>query len=175
MYNKAFIKALSFTLKAQNYYPLSYENKNEEDVNFGITQNQYDIYRFLNKQKLRSVKLIESKEIEKIYLYIYWYRGGCHLLTYKVSIIHFDWSVHKGIVLAAKSIQQLLNTTINGIIFKEETIKTIKQNLNNDFDLAEKYLKLRERWYKKEITENYIEGINIENNLNRIKELKKIL
>ena len=175
MYNKAFLKALAFTLKAQDYYPLSYENKNDQKINFGITQNQYNIYRFIKNLKLRSVELIESKEIEAIYVINYWFPAGCHFLSYKVSIIHFDWCVHRNVFLACKSLQQLLKIKITGNIFEQETVTAIKKEFKNDAILAEEYCQLRERWYQRENIEDFILEIDIKKNINRIKEIRKII
>jgi len=78
-------------------------------TNKGVTHEDYDRYRRLKMQPLKSVEFITDDEAKDIYHTFYWRPLQCHLLPSGIDNVVFDMGVNNGIVGAAKVAQRVSN------------------------------------------------------------------
>lgn len=146
--SKAFEKALKFTLQWEGGYSNHPADKGGE-TNKGITWATYHAYRRSKKLPVRSVRLIESKEVADIYYSMYWQKSGCDLLPPSLALCHFDWAVNHGSNGAIKTLQRLVGTPADGVI-GPNTKSAIANALKNQGEksLCAAYCLARENCYR---------------------------
>lgn len=86
------------------------------ETNKGVTKAVYDTYRKRKGLPVRSVKLISAAEVEDIYRAQYWDLAGCDDMPLGLDYAVFDYAVNSGVSRAAKDLQRVLGTAIDGII-----------------------------------------------------------
>lgn len=83
-------------------------------TNLGVTQAVYDRWRAANKRPPRSVRYIERREADEIYLNNYWYAAKCDRLPDMVDLFVFDTAVNMGPGRAVRFLQKAVGTTVDG-------------------------------------------------------------
>jgi lysozyme family protein len=82
----------------------------------GVTQRTYDAFRAKTGQDRQGVRSITKSELETIYRREFWDRVKGDELPAGVDLVTFDTAVNSGPSRAAKLLQQVVGTTIDGII-----------------------------------------------------------
>ncbi|MDK4729350.1 glycoside hydrolase family 108 protein [Rhizobium phaseoli] len=97
----------------------------------GVTQRVYDAYRDRIRKQRRSVRLIETSELEEIYRTSYWdlIRGGA--LPAGVNYVVFDGAVNSGVKRSVEWLQAALGVNVDGVI-GPATIAAAQRDANND-------------------------------------------
>ncbi|QIG74375.1 putative endolysin protein [Rhizobium phage RHph_N65] len=97
----------------------------------GVTQRVYDAYRDRIRKQRRSVRLIETSELEEIYRTSYWdlIRGGA--LPAGVNYVVFDGAVNSGVKRSVEWLQAALGVNVDGVI-GPATIAAAQRDTNND-------------------------------------------
>jgi lysozyme family protein len=78
-------------------------------TNLGVTHEEYDRYRRLKGETLRSVSMITMEEAEDIYHTFYWKTIQANLLPGGIDNAIFDMAVNNGVVGASKAAQRVAN------------------------------------------------------------------
>lgn len=95
-------------------------------TNMGITQETLKSYRG-KSVSVEDVKNLTKTEAEAIYKKNYWDKiKGDDITSQSVAELLFDYAVHSGVSKAAKSIQQLVGVTTDGVI-GQKTIQAINE------------------------------------------------
>lgn len=111
--------ALDFIIKHEGGY-VNDPDDSGGATNFGIIQSTYDDYRAAWGLGIRSVKLIERSEVERIYE-SYWRACGADYIdnfcnNYPLALLVFDCAVNCGIGRTKKMLQECLGLTPDGVI-----------------------------------------------------------
>lgn len=167
-----FETALAFTLQHEGGYVNDASDRGKE-TNYGVTQATYATYRRLLKLPLRSVSLIDRLEVNDIYKNLYWSPAGCNLLLPNLARCHFDWAVNHGVKGAVKTLQQVVETTPDGVIGPKTTAAIASAIAKHgDKSLAFTYCLLRENWYRHHVISNPSQQKFLEGWLNRVYAIK---
>ncbi len=137
------------SLKEILVYEGGYANDKDDPggaTNYGITQRVYDTYRASRSLSVKAVKGITKTEVANIYEDNYWFDGNCHLLPPGVNLVHFDFCVNAGIHQAAKTLQKVLGTKVDGLI-GPVTIKKAASYADGTEELIRSYSAAREAFY----------------------------
>mgnify|MGYP003704277509 CR=1 FL=1 len=103
------------------------------------------------------------------YLDKYWTAGGCHLLSPRVAILHFDGCVNHGIGRASKFLQEVVGATpIDGQVGPGTAAKAAKMN---DFDVCRLLCDRREKFYRDIVAANPTQAKFLNGWLNRINDI----
>lgn len=78
-------------------------------TNKGVTQAVYDAYRIGKGLKKRSVRSIQTAEVQEIYEQRYWDLSKCDELPAGVDYAVFDYAVNSGVGKSAKDLQRTVN------------------------------------------------------------------
>jgi len=97
----------------------------------GVTQRVYDAYRDRIRKPRRSVRYIETSELEEIYRTGYWNLAKCDSLPAGVSYVVFDGAVNSGVKRSVEWLQAALGVKVDGII-GPATITAAQRDINND-------------------------------------------
>ena len=82
----------------------------------GVTQRVYDTYRKGLGLAARSVKMIDSRELQQIYRSRYWNLIKGDALPPGVSYVVFDGAVNSGVSQSVKWLQRALGVNADGVI-----------------------------------------------------------
>jgi lysozyme family protein len=96
-----FKNCLEFTLKWEGGWSSHAKDPGLSTMR-GITQNEYDRYRYAQDRTRQTVKLIAQDELEDMYYNGYWLTGKCDKLPMPLAMVHFDTVVKDGHELANK-------------------------------------------------------------------------
>lgn len=108
-------KALSYVLANEGEYVNNKKDPGGE-TNYGVTYRVYYAYRKRKGLPIRSVRNISQEEVSDIYKMQYWDKVQGDLLPSGVDYCVFDFAVNSGPVRAAKTLQQVVKTTVDGSI-----------------------------------------------------------
>jgi lysozyme family protein len=140
--------ALKYSLQFEGGYVNDPDDRGGE-TNKGITKAVYDDYRKKNSLPIQSVKNISDKEVHDIYYKQYWLAAGCDKLSDKLAIVTFDMAINSGVSRAKRYL-------------------TLTQDPN-------KYLDLRESFFKKIVQNRPSQKKFLKGWLNRVNNLRKII
>lgn len=90
-----FKTCLEFTLKWEGGWASHSKDPGLSTMR-GITQNEYDRYRYVEGRTRQTVKLIAQDELDDIYYSGYWLTGKCNSLSMPIAMVHFDSIVKDG-------------------------------------------------------------------------------
>lgn len=79
----------------------------------GITQHRYDQYRAAAGLETQTVEAISDGEVETIYLVDYWHPSHADLLSWPLSLFHFDFYVNTTPARATATLQRTVNKVAN--------------------------------------------------------------
>ena len=100
----------------------------------------------------------------------YWLAGGCHLLSPRVAILHFDGCVNHGIGRASKFLQEIVGATpIDGQVGPGTARKA---NAMNEFDVCRMLADRREKFYRDIVANKPSQAKFIGGWLRRINEMR---
>jgi lysozyme family protein len=85
-------------------------------TNQGVTQRVYDGWRRKSGLDTRSVRLIETREVEAIYERDYWDAARCDDLPPGLDYAVFDFAVNSGVSRAVRTLQRLVGVDDDGVI-----------------------------------------------------------
>ena len=140
--------ALKYSLQFEGGYVNDPDDRGGA-TNKGITKAVYDDYRKKNSLPIQSVKNISDKEVHDIYYKQYWLAAGCDKLSDKLAIVVFDFGINSGVSRAKRYL-------------------TLTQDPN-------KYLDLREAFFKKIVQNRPSQKKFLKGWLNRVNNLRKII
>jgi len=92
------------------------------ETNFGISSRWYPELDIAD---------LSAAQAANIYYQDYWLKNYCHLLPPDIALIIFDAAVNQGGKFARKTLQSLLNVTVDGII-GERTLSAARELSDND-------------------------------------------
>jgi lysozyme family protein len=101
-------------------------------TNKGVTHEEYDRYRRLKGQPLRSVEFITDEESKDIYYTFYWKTLQCQLMPSGMDNVIFDMGVNNGVVGAAKAAQRVANALLKKNIAVDGHIGPISCDVIDD-------------------------------------------
>lgn len=113
-------------------------------TNQGITQSTYDAWRDDQGAPVRPVREIDQSEVEAIYRERYWYAARCDRLPPKLALVHMDAAVNHGVSRAARMLQQVVETTVDGII-GPQTLAAVAQR--PEPEVSARYVYVRIEFY----------------------------
>ena len=115
-----FARALALTLKFEGGYA---DQKYDPGgaTNFGITLKTLENYRSRPVSKA-DVKALTQREAADIYEKKYWNALHANDLPGGIDLALFDYAVHSGCPRAVRSLQAVLNITIDGILGSQTLI-----------------------------------------------------
>lgn len=90
-----FARALEFVLSVEGGWWPGTKASDPNPTMRGVTQRVYDAWRDRHGSPRRSVRVIETSELQTIYGN-YWLAAGCQHLDWPVCLIHFDTAVNSG-------------------------------------------------------------------------------
>lgn len=100
----------------------------------------------------------------------YWVAGGCHLLSPRVAVLHFDGCVNHGVGRASKFLQEVVGAKpIDGSV-GPGTARMAKAV--NDFDVCRMLCDRREKFYRDIVAANPSQAKFIAGWLRRINEIR---
>lgn len=111
----SFPEALALVLKHEGGY-VNHPKDPGGATNKGVTQRTYNAWRKRQKQAARSVRSITGSEIKAIYKRNYWNRVRGDGLPAGLDYAVFDFGVNSGPTRAAKFLQRIVGTTVDGTI-----------------------------------------------------------
>ncbi len=113
-------------------------------TNKGVTQSVYDAYRAIKGLKKRSVRNIETAEVNAIYKTRYWDLAHCDELPAGIDYATFDYAVNSGVGKSVKDLQRTVNEfgpkqiasvfkplKVDGVI-GDDTIEAVKACCHKD-------------------------------------------
>lgn len=112
--------------------------------NYGVTQQSYDSFLKAQKMSPMDVRKMTWDDAKDFYYKEYYQRLGIDKLPPKVGGLYFDYSVNSGPSRAAKDLQGIVGTKVDGAIGKN-TCKKLNEYIadNGEDALADEYLKKR--------------------------------
>lgn len=117
----------------------------------GVTQRVYDAYRERLGGRHRSVRFIDTEELQDIYRSSYWNTARCDKLPAGVSYVVFDGNVNSGVKQSVTWLQRALGLKADGIV-GPATIAAANDHPNHDQLIADilairlKFLKSLKTW-----------------------------
>lgn len=172
-----FEKAVKFVLD----HEVVFQKGHYGDWNFVATENvngdrggmtRYGIDQRSHKDlDINSLTLEQAKEI---YRKDYWLKGKCDQMPWPVSLAHFDACVNTGIGQAAKFLQKIVGTDVDGAI-GPKTLKalTLICGTRGPVAIAEDLIEARKAFYKLLAEKNEDDQQFLNGWLNRVENLKK--
>jgi lysozyme family protein len=101
----------------------------------GVTQGTYDAWRRAEGLPVRSVRLMEEKELQAIYRKRYWDVIKGDKLPPGVSYVVFDGAVNSGPSQSVKWLQRALGIKADGMV-GQDTIGAVSAHTNHDYLIA---------------------------------------
>lgn len=114
-----FEACLPFVLKEEGGYSNT-PGDHGGATNYGIIQQEYDLYRHGNGLPMQSVRLISSDEYREIYWQSYW-MPHCPELRPGLNLSIFNINVNGGPGRGTKLLQQALHLAVDGVWGQETT------------------------------------------------------
>lgn len=103
----------------------------------------------------------------------YWLAGGCHLLSPRTAILHFDGCVNHGIGRASKFLQEIVGATpIDGQVGPGTARKA---NAMNEFDVCRMLADRREKFYRDIVANKPSQAKFLGGWLRRINEMRDLV
>ena len=100
------------------------------ETNMGVTKRVYEKWCMENDLEQKDMKDLEFDDVAPIYKKNYWDRVKADQLPEGLDLCVFDWAVNSGTGRAAKKLQAMIGTTVDGgMVSKEEIIKRIKKDM----------------------------------------------
>lgn len=106
------------------------------ETKFGVAKNA--------NQDLNIAGLTWDQAMQRYYEK-YWLAGGCHLLSPRVAILHFDGCVNHGVGRASKFLQEVVGAVVDGEV-GPGTARAA--NSMNEFDVCRMLADRREKFYR---------------------------
>lgn len=96
-------------------------------TNHGVTKHVWDgwVGRSVDEQAMRRLSLVD---VEPLYKKKYWGVCRCEDLPAGVDLVVFDCAVNSGTTKASRLLQQVLSTTIDGVIGPNTVAKACKED-----------------------------------------------
>ena len=142
-------QAMRFVLRWEGGYS-NHPNDPGGETNFGVTHAVYDAWRIEQNLPKRSVKEIEEHEVFAIYKNKYWLKSECLKLTpyEELALMHFDTAINMGLRRAAKTLQEAVGVTADGII-GDITLGAVHHKCQiSALETMTAYADIRERVYR---------------------------
>jgi lysozyme family protein len=138
-------------------------------TNRGITQRTYDSYRQILKLPLGDVENITDSEVSAIYYNYYWLPTHCDKMPEKVAVVCFDTAVNSGTGRSAKTLQQVLGVTPDGVIGPATLAKLMTCD---PLDVANSFLTARVNFYNNIVAKNPDQQVFLKGWLRRVSLVK---
>ena len=150
-----FRKSLAFVLRWEGGYVNDPADPGGA-TNKGITQGTYNAYRQDKGLPTQSVRFITQSEVEDIYFNRYWKASGSDQLSPGLAMVQFDTAVNMGVSRANQFLAQA------------------RQSAGTDeTSLINRYLAIREAYYRGIVANNPSQGKFLNGWLNRLNTLRK--
>ena len=144
-------------------------------TNMGVTQKVYDAYRKRKGQPKRSVRDLETGELEEIYFQGYWRPAMCpEMPNDALSLLMFDAAVNHGPKNAIKLLQQACGVPAQACDGRwgPQTRAALMSAASDTLKLIEDCLFRREQFYRRLVEMNPSLGVFLRGWLNRIVHLR---
>ena len=155
---------------------INHPNDKGGPTKYGITIKTLAAWRG-HPVTVKDVKNLEKLEAEKIYRSVYYLRPGIYrLIDKKLQVLAFDFAVHSGASKAIKTLQEILNLKMDGII-GPITAKAVNKYLSapnlHPQKLRQEYLKARHDYLDRMVAADHTQEDFDDGWDNRIKKLEK--
>lgn len=139
-------------------------------TNKGVTQAVYDAWRVQSGQAKRSVRQIETAEVDAIYERNYWAASRCPQLPSPLELVQFDTAVNMGVGRAVRFLQQAVGTAADGSFGPGTAAAVTSADLGTTLV---RYCELREGFYRAIVDRKPSQGVFLKGWLNRLNALRK--
>lgn len=116
-----------------------------------------------------NIATLTWEQAKQVYYDKYWMGGGCHLLTPRLAILHFDGCVNHGVDRASKFLQEVVGAAQDGQI-GPKTAKAAAAM--NELDVCRLICDRRERFYKSIVQNKPSQAKFLNGWLRRITEIR---
>jgi len=113
MINKEYNRCLEMILHHEGGY-VNHPSDPGGETNLGVTKKVYDAYCKKNGLRPKSMRDLEVTDVAPIYKTEYWDRVKGDALHPALALCIFDFGVNAGTGRAAKFIQKIVGTTVDG-------------------------------------------------------------
>lgn len=142
-YDTAFKWSLEVVLEHEGGY-VNHPRDTGGATNLGITKRTYEdwVGREVTIQEMRNLQI---EDVLDIYYHRYWKRSHAHQMPNGINLSVFDFAVNAGPDQAIRSLQRVLDITIDGIV-GPETASAIQRA--DQAKLIGQYAEERSRFYR---------------------------
>ena len=119
------------------------------ETNMGVTKRVYEKWCMENNLEQKDMKDLEFDDVAPIYKKNYWDRVKADQLPEGLNLCVFDWAVNSGTGRAAKKLQGMIGTTVDGGI-GPNTLKALKMYCDTEGVEAaiSNYTEIRQKFYE---------------------------
>lgn len=169
-----FQTCLAVVLKNEGGY-VNHKADRGGPTNFGVTTAVYDRFRAKRGLQVRSVKEINSAEVEDIYR-AYWQDGHCAYMPEPLDCLIFDAAVNHGATRAIKLLQAVLGVAPDGIC-GQDTMAALHEEVRcTSIDLiCRLYLDERGGFFDAIIQRDPSQAVFAKGWLNRVDHLRTLI
>ena len=120
------------------------------ETNMGVTKRVYEKWCMDNDLNQKEMKDLEFEDVAPIYKNNYWDRVKADQIPEGLNLCVFDWAVNSGTGRAAKKLQSMIGTTVDGGIGPNTlmAVHTFVENEGLEYAI-ETYQANRQSYYEK--------------------------
>jgi lysozyme family protein len=139
-------------------------------TNKGVTQAVYDAWRTTLGQPKRSVRQIETAEVDAIYERNYWEAARCPQMPTPLDAVQFDTAVNMGVGRAVRFLQQSVGVGVDGSFGPGTAAAVARADLGATLV---RYCEVREGFYRGIVERKPSQAVFLKGWLNRLNSLRK--
>ena len=122
------------------------------ETNLGVTKRVYTNWCMEQDLHTKDMKNLQVKDVAPIYERNYWGRLKCDDIPTGLDLCLFDFGVNAGPGRAAKFLQKIIGTTVDGGI-GPQTLNALQQKIGGDddygiSDIIKEYQSARQEYYE---------------------------
>jgi lysozyme family protein len=139
-------------------------------TNKGVTQAVYDAWRRQLGQPERTVRQIETAEVDAIYERNYWTAARCPQLPEPLDLVQFDTAVNMGEGRAVRFMQQAVGVNADGSFGPATAAAAARADLGATLV---RYCEVREGFYRAIVDRKPSQSVFLKGWMNRLNSLRK--
>lgn len=116
-----------------------------------------------------NIRTLTWDQAKEVYYTKYWIAGGCHLLSDKVAMLHYDGCINLGVSRASKFLQQVAGVTQDGQVGPKTAAAINSMNQKN---VLEQLCAAREQFYRNIVANKPTQVRFLNGWLRRISEMR---